>query len=357
MAEDYYKTLGISRNASQADIQKAYRDLARKYHPDMNPDDKSAKQKFHQVQKAFDVLSDSEKRELYDRYGSSFEQMGGGGPGAGPGAGPGGFGGFSGFGGGGPGAGGPGAGGPGGGFHFEDVDLGDFFRGRAGQAGAGAAPGTGGFGDFFSQFTGGGTRTGRTGRSAPRRGADLSHELQIPFTTAVSGGQVEIAVQRGSGRSPAAGSGQTERINVKIPPGVEDGKKIRVRGQGEPGTRGGPPGDILITVRVAPHSHFQRRGKNLLVRVPVTLAEAAAGGKVDVPTPGGTVTLTIPPGTSSGTKLRIKGQGVPQRNGPTGDLLAEVQIVLPERLTDADRQALQAMADRYTKDPRADLRW
>jgi len=336
MAEDYYKTLGVSRGASQAEIQKAYRDLARKYHPDMNPDDKSAKEKFQQVQQAFDVLSDSEKRELYDRYGSSFEQMGAGGPGGGPGAGPGGFGGF-------------GAGGPGGGFQFEDVDLGDFFRGRTGGAAAGqagAGPSVGGFGDFFSQFTGGGPRAGR---SAPRRGADLTHELQIPFTTAVSGGQVEIAVQRGSGR--------TERINVKIPPGVDDGKKIRVRGQGEPGTRGGPAGDILITVRVAQHPYFQRRGKNLIVRVPVTLGEAAAGGKVDVPTPGGTVTLTVPPGTSSGTKLRVKGQGVPQRNGPAGDLLAEIQIVLPEKLTNADRQTLQAMAERYTKDPRAELRW
>jgi len=333
MAEDYYKTLGVSRGASQADIQKAYRDLARKYHPDMNPDDKSAKEKFQKVQSAFDVLSNPEKRELYDRYGSSFETMGAG-PGAGGPGGPGGFGGFG---------GGPGAGPEG--FQFDEVDLGDFFRGRAG----GTRGGGGGFADFFTQFTGGGAAGPRAARSTPRRGADLAHELQIPFNTAVTGGQVEIAVQRASGKS--------ERITVKIPPGVDDGKKIRVRGQGEPGARGGPPGDILITVRVAPHPHFQRRGKNLLVRVPLTVAEAALGAKVDVPTPGGTVTLTIPPATSSGTKLRVKGQGVPQRDGPPGDLLAEAQIVLPGKLTEEDKSALVEMGKRYTEDPRAGLRW
>ena len=134
---------------------------------------------------------------------------------------------------------------------------------------------------------------------------------------------------------------------MKIPPGIEDGKKIRIRGQGQPAPRGGTPGDILITIHVAPHPCFQRRGNHCCVRVPVTLGEAAGGAKVDVPTPRGTVTLSIPPGTSSGTKLRVKGHGVAPKNGPPGDLLAEIQIVLPKQLSDADRQTIRQIDQRY----------
>lgn len=331
MAEDYYKTLGVRRDASQADIEKAYRDLARKYHPDLNPDDKKAKEKFQKVQAAFDVLSNSQKREMYDRYGSSFETMGAGGAGN-----P-----FTGAWGGGPGFGGA----PGGGFRFEEVDLGDLFGRGVGEGYQQQGPG--GFGDFFRQFRRASQRSGKG--TAPRRGADLRHEIQIPFNTAVAGGQVEIALQRQSGK--------TERINVKIPPGIEDGKKIRVRGQGDSGPGGGPPGDILITVRVAPHPHFSRSGNNLLVRVPVTLAEAALGAKVDVPTPKGTVTLTVPPGSSSGTKLRVKGHGVPRREGSAGDLLAELLIVLPKKLDPAEQEQIRALDQRQPLSPRDGLRW
>ncbi len=321
MAEDYYKTLGVRRDASQAEIQKAYRELARKYHPDMNPDDKTAKAKFQQVQKAFDVLNDSEKREMYDRYGSSFETMGAGGPrgGAAWGAGPGGAG-------------------------AEAFDFSQFFGERFGEQPAG------GFGDIFSQFRrAAGSRARKSATSPPRRGADLHHELQIPLATSITGGEVQLTLRRGSGK--------TETITVKIPAGIEGGKKIRLRGQGEPGPRGGTPGDILITIRVAPHPCFQRRGNHLHVQVPVTLAEAALGAKVDLPTPRGIVSLRVPPGSSSGTKLRLKGRGVTPNSGPPGDLLAEIQIVLPKELGEADRQMIEEFGRRHPQDPRAELRW
>ena len=328
MAEDYYKTLGVPKNASQAEIQKAYRDLARKYHPDMNPGDRTAKKKFQQVQAAFDVLNNPEKREMYDRYGSSFETMGAGGPqGASTWA-------WS------PEAGGH-ATGPGG-FSAEDIDLSQFLGERFGQE----TPG--GFGDLFGQFHRAAGKARKPAASA-RRGADLLHELQIPFATAIAGGEVQVAVQRPSGK--------TETLAVKIPAGIEEGKKIRIRGQGEPAGRGGTPGDILIIIRVASHPCFQRRGNHLLVHVPVTLGEAVAGAKVDLPTPRGTVTLSVPPGTSSGTKLRIKGRGVAPKSGTAGDLLAEIQIVLPKQLSDADRKAIQQIDKHYSQNPRSELRW
>jgi len=323
MAEDYYKTLGVRRDASQADIERAYRELARKSHPDLNPDDKAAKAKFQQVQKAFDVLGDTEKRELYDRYGSSFESMGAGGPqdatwGAGPGA-------------------GFGAG-------AENVDFSQFFGERFG------AEGVGGLGDIFGHFQR--TSGRRAAGASPRkrtRGEDILHQVQIPLNVAVGGGQIQVTVQRRSGK--------VDEINVKIPAGIEGGKKIRVRGQGEPAPGKGTPGDILITVRVASHPFFTRRGRHLHLKVPVTLAEAALGAKIDLPTPTGTVTLSIPPGTSSGAKLRVKGHGVTSKGATPGDLLAEIEIVLPKELDDVDREAIEQLGKRHPQQPRADLRW
>jgi DnaJ-class molecular chaperone len=328
MAEDYYNILGVPKNASQADIQKAYRDLARKYHPDMNPNDKTAKKKFQKVQAAFDVLNNPEKREMYDRYGSSFETMGAGGepqgartwgwsPGAG-GAGPGGFG-------------------------VEDIDLSQFLGERFGQE----APG--GAGDLFGQFRRAAGKFRKPAGASPQRGGDLSQELQIPFATSITGGEVQIKVQRPGGKA--------ETLEVKIPAGIEDGKKIRIRGHGQPAPRGGTPGDILLTIHVLPHPYFHRRGNQLHVRVPVTLGEAVLGAKVDVPTPSGAVTLSVPPGTSSGAKLRVKGHGVAPKSGAPGDLLAEIQIVLPKQISDADRQAIRQIDEHYSQDPRHDLRW
>ena len=319
MAEDYYATLGVGRSASSEEIQKAYRDLARKYHPDLNPDDPAAKERFQQVQTAFDVLNDAKKREMYDRYGSGFESMGGGPAGGGPrpwpgaGAGPGGQG-------------------------FE-VNLDDLF-------GGGGPSGGGGFADLFKQF---GNRSKTSRRSNVRRGHDLEHELTIPFATAVVGGEAQIGVRRADGR--------TETIQVKVPAGIDNGKKIRLRGQGDPGSGGGASGDILIKVKVAPHPHYQRNGKRLDVKVPISLAEALAGAKIELPTPHGTITLTVPPGTSSGSKLRVKGHGVRPAGEEPGALFAEMEIVLPEKLTEDDRRKLADIASSYSENPRNELTW
>ncbi len=324
MAEDYYKILGVNRDASPADIQKAYRKLARKYHPDLNPEDKNAKTKFQEVQRAFDVLNDPSKRELYDRYGSSFESMGAG---AGPHAG-----GRTQWG-----------GGPAGG---EEIDFSQLFGEKVG------GDPTSMFGDMFSQFRRAGGRSRREAPQSAARGTDVSAELEIPFATAVLGGQAQIALRRKTGK--------VDNLQVKIPPGIEEGKKIRLRGQGEAGP-GGARGDIFIIVHIAPHPWFQRRGKHLEVRVPVTLAEAALGAKVDVPTPRGTISLRVPPETSSGKRLRIKGHGVAGRNGEAGDLFAEIQIVLPTPL-DPESIELIKKLDAHTQtahpqQPRRDLRW
>ncbi|BBO31664.1 DnaJ C-terminal domain-containing protein [Lacipirellula parvula] len=323
MAEDHYATLGVARAASAEEIKKAYRKLARENHPDLHPDDPKAKEKFQQVQNAFDVLNDPKKREMYDRYGSAYESMGAGGPNPRPWPG------------------GAGGGGRGGQDSYE-VNFEDLFGGGGGAGG-------GGFGDFFKQFGNRGGGGGGRRRPVPESGADLEHELAIPFASAILGGEAQIAVQRGDGRQ--------ETIHVKIPAGIEDGKKIRLRGQGEPGANGGEPGDILIRVAIAPHPQFRRHGKRLEITVPITLAEAIGGGKIDVPTPHGTITLTVPPGTSSGKKLRVKGQGVKAGSGEPGDLFAELQIVMPKDLSDEERQQLVEIAQRHNDNPRTELRW
>ncbi len=313
MAEDHYATLGVGSSASTEEIQKAYRELARKYHPDLNPDDAQAKKKFQQVQNAFDVLNDSKKREMYDRYGSAYESMGAGGPG--PQAWPGGGGG-AGFG----------------------VNIEDLFGG-GGQSG--------GFADLFKNLGQRGKRQSR--RAAPQRGSNIEHQLTVPFTTAVLGGEAQIAVQRHDG--------QVETIQIKIPAGIEDGKKIRLRGQGNPSVDGGPTGDLLIKIATSSHPYFRRVGKRLDVRVPITLAEALSGAKIDVPTPHGTISLTVPAGASSGSRLRVKGHGVKKKDGTAGDLFAELQVVLPKKIDEQDRQQLQAIAEKYSEDPRTELQW
>lgn len=316
MPQDYYQVLGIPRTASQAEIQKAYRKLARKYHPDMNPDDKTAKDKFKRVQEAYDVLNDPQKKEMYDRYGSAFESAGGG---AGP-------------------RWQTGRGGPEG---FQDIDFGQIF----GQGGAGG--GFGGFEEILQQFAGGGRRGRRP--SARARGADLEHELHIPFNTSIQGGQAQLSVRRAAGK--------IETITVTIPAGIKDGEKMRLRGQGEPAPSGGSPGDLMITIRVAPHPHFRRRGSDLELSVPVTLAEAALGAKIDVPTPQGEISLKIPAGSSSGKRLRLKGMGVPAADGSRGDLYAELQIVIPDSLDEESRELVRRFDRRRVLQPRADLKW
>ncbi len=320
MAEDHYQTLGVPRTASAEDIRKAYRELARKYHPDLHPDDDAAKEKFKKVQNAFDVLNDSSKREMYDRYGSSFEGVGGGGPGGGPFPGGGGF-----------------PGGGAGGFGGGEIDLESLFGGA------------GGFAEMFGGARGKASRGRRRPTQVP--GEDVTARIQIPFRLAIDGGKTDVRLDR---------AGTPETITVTIPQGLPDGSRMRLRGQGLPGANGGPAGDLVLQVGVDPHPVFRRDGDTLEVALPVTLSEAIAGAKVDVPTPWGTIALRIPPGTSSGRRLRAGGMGVRHANGAKGDLIAEVQVVVPDVTDAAIRdQLLEAAraAEAGASDARAHLRW
>ncbi len=320
MDTDYYKLLGVARNATADEIQKAYRKLARKYHPDVNPN-KDAKEKFQQIQTAYETLNDPKKREMYDQYGSSYESFG-----AGPGPGGGAWRTYS--------------TGPGG---FEGFDFGQMFGGGGGGGEAGSqSP----FGDFFQQFSGGPSSGGRRAGRRSARGTDVQHELEIPFQTAVTGGEAHLRLRRPNGKE--------ETISVKIPAGIDHGQTIRLRGQGGEGAR---PGDLLITVKVAQHPFYRRKGLDLEVSVPVTLAEAALGAKVDVPTPHGVIAVKVPKGTSSGKRLRIKGQGIENKKGEKGDLYVEILIALPEQIDDESAELIRRLAELQSFNPRSDLRW
>jgi DnaJ-class molecular chaperone len=320
VAEDLYQTLGVDRSASKDEIKKAHRKLANKLHPDKNPDDKASHDKFKRVQEAYDVLSDDEKRAAYDRYGADFEKIRGGG--------------FN-----------PNAGGAG----FEGLDLEQIFGGRGG-----GNTQFDGFGDFFEQLMGGGaggrgpSPRGRRGPapSAPVRGNNIRHELEIPLEIAVRGGKTEFYLQTGA---------SNEKIAVNIPAGVDTGSKIRLRERGGPSPNGGPTGDLILLMKVSEHPYFRRSGRNLEIDLPVTIGEAVLGAKVDVPTPTGTVTMTIPPGTSSGKRLRLKGQGVGGRDGSAGDLIVIVQVRVPEKIDEDSKKLIQKFADQNQQDVRAGI--
>lgn len=326
MAEDYYKVLGVPKTASAEEIQKAYRALARKYHPDMNPDDQEgAKKKFQSLQEAFDVLKDPEKRKQYDQFGPDFAQYT-----AGPR--PGGAYGGNPFGGGfHPGGGGfqwsssGGASGDGG-INLDDI-LGMFGAGRGGFGGMGGMGGESA-GSFGSR---------RRRKAGPTAGESITSSVEIPLATAVRGGAVSLNYQKANGKS--------ETVEVKIPAGIEDGKKIRLKGMGAPGTGGGPAGDLLLEVKSAPHPYFTRQGKNLYVKIPITLKEAALGGKADVPTPGGVVSVSVPAGSTTGTKLRLKERGVKPagKDAKPGDLFVEFVVALPKKWSAADLELLKKL--------------
>ena len=349
----HYETLGVPKGASADEIRKAYRKLARQYHPDRNPGDSAAEERFKQVGEAYEVLSDPEKRKQYDTFGQTFR------PGQGPAGG--GFQGFD-FSGAGAGAG---------------FDLGDLFGGLFGR--------------------------GARGQQAPQRGADVEVQVRIAFPDSLTGATVKVPVDkanacttcRGSGAAPGTapticpvckgrgvtsesqgffslsqpcqrcggagtiiehpcptchGSGRirsTKTYQVRIPAGVKDGTRIKVRGKGEAAPRGGEPGDLYVVTRVAPSPLFTRRGDDLVLDVPVTFTEAALGGQVDLPTPdGATVRVKVPAGATDGKTLRVKGRGAPKLNGGgNGDLLARVRIAVPSKLSKQEREALERLQE------------
>lgn len=317
---DYYEVLGVARDASPDAVKKAYRKLARQYHPDVNPGDKSAEKSFKEVQQAYDVLSDQEKRAMYDRYGAAgFEGMGAAGPRTSASEWSARF----------------GDGGQ------QNVDFSEFFGGFGG--GQGGEGGAGLFEDLIGRMRG-----GKSGGGRPRQGQNVEAHLSIPFLTAVRGGQTSINVQRGDGKA--------ESLTVKVPPGVDDGSKLRLKGQGEPGPKGAPAGDMTIILSIEPHPYFKREDRNLLVEVPLTIAEAVLGAKVDVPTLDGAKPVPIPAGTSSGQKLRLKGQGVPGSGGkPDGDLFVVVKIVAPKGVDEESKRLIQQFADLNKQSPREGL--
>ncbi len=287
LEKDYYALLGVPETASEQEVTRAYRRLARELHPDVNPDKPDAEERFKEVSSAYDVLGDPAKRKEYDELRRMQR------------AGVGGF---------------RGSDAPTGGFRVEFTDADDLGD-------------VGGLGDLFGDLF------GRAGRG--RRGRDVETEVTLDFAEAVRGAERKVG-------------GAT----VRIPAGIEDGQLIRVPGQGRPGADGGSPGDLYVTVRVAPHPRFGRDGPHLTLRIPVTFAEAALGADVRVPTlDGEPVTLRLPPGTPSGRTFRVRGKGVPGR----GDLLVTVEVAVPRHLSDAQRRAVEELAEATTESPRAYL--
>ncbi|GAB3076480.1 DnaJ C-terminal domain-containing protein [Pedococcus soli] len=326
--KDFYAILGVPQDADDAAIKKAYRKLARKHHPDQNPGDAAAEQRFKDIGEANSVLSDPEKRREYD----AVRQMARGGAR------------FT--------AGGPGGAAGGGG--FDDVFSSMFGGGGGGQRVRYSTGGGGGqpnLEDLFGMFGGGGAAGQTYGGSAgfraptgPRKGGDLTARTSLSFRDAVAGSTVTLGV---------TGGGQ---ITTRIPAGVKDGQKIRLRGKGQPGDRGADNGDLILTISVEKHPVFSRDGDNLTLDLPVTFAEAALGATVSVPTlTGDPVKVRIAPGTPSGRVLRVKGRGV-QVKGTPGDLMARVVVVVPQRLSDEAREAVETLRSQDEgHDPRAEL--
>ena len=330
---DYYEVLGVPKGASEAEIKKAYRRLARKLHPDVNPGDKAAQKRFQEVQEAYEVLKDDDKRRAYDRFGHA-------GPGAGfdpRSGGPGFPGGFP--------AGAGAAGGPFESIHFETGDLGDLF------------------GNLF-----GGRRP-----SGPQPGEDIRGQIEVPFRDAVLGGTATLSLRREKSCPTCGGTGRTgksvcptcrgegvvaesERVRIKIPEGTEDGATLRVPGKGGPGISGGPVGDLYVTVRVTPHSYFERHGNDIHGVVPITVKEAYAGAEIDVPTIHGTVTAKIPPGTQGRQRFRLRGKGVKDpRSGGAGDHIYSVRVMIPKTQSQAGMDAATLLDSLYEGDVRAEL--
>jgi len=308
-----YAALGVAREADDDAIRKAYRQLARELHPDRNPDNPAAEERFKTVSEAYSVLSDSEKRRAYDDFGEVSFQAG-----------------------------------------FDATEarrardaFGGGFSTHAQSGGAGFGPG--GLDDLFSNLFGG---AGPDPRSIRRRGANVEAFLTLDFLEAARGGEKRLQISRPT----ATGGHQSESVTVRIPPGVADGGRIRLRGKGGEGPGGGPAGDLIATIRTQPHPLFRRDNRDISLEVPLTIAEAALGTQVEVPTLDGRATVTIPPGTDSGSKLRLRGKGVPDPSGgAAGDFFVVVKICVPKKLDDTAAQQLRELAADDPKDLRAEL--
>lgn len=298
---DYYDVLGVPRSASADDIRRAYKKLARKYHPDANADTIGAEQKFAEITEANEVLGDPEKRKKYDQFGENWSRVPDGATGGNP---------FEGFGGG------------SGGFSMEDL--------------------------FGGSFRGGSPFGGRGGPRRAQKGEDLRTSITVPFVVGVEGGEHELMVKTG---------GNSDRLSFRIPPSIESGKTIRLAGQGHPSPNGGPSGDVLVTVNVAPHPYFRRERFNLVVEVPVTVTEATLGAKIEVPTlVDGSVILSVPEGTSSGSRLRLRGKGVLNRATETrGDQYVVIKIIVPKDVSDEAANLLRQFDEAAPLDPRDGL--
>jgi molecular chaperone DnaJ len=401
--KDYYATLGVKKTASAEDIRKAFRKLARKYHPDVNPGDKGAEEKFKALSEANDVLSDPKKRKIYDQLGfysdnidqataDAYARAGGGT--AGPSAG---------FPEGQPHA----AGGQGANFDFGGFDFSDLFEGGGRGRKAGSAGGGGGFKDIFSGMFGG---RGGAAHEGPEPGSDLEYQVNVPFWTAIRGGVMRLNITRrdvcgtchGKGyiESPGTcpecgGTGQvtqtggrmkfntacprchgtgknistcptchgegtierTEPLEVRIKAGTRDGQRIRIPGKGNAGLHGGSVGDLYVIIRTGDHPIFHREGDDIQLTVPVTATEAALGAKVEVPTIDGRTMLKIPPGTQSGQKLRLRQKGVPSatKEGSRGDEIVEIKVTVPVLRDERSKEILRELAKLNPEDPRAEL--
>lgn len=295
--KDYYDILGVPRTATEEEIKKAYRNLARKYHPDLHPDKKREMEaKFKEINEAYSVLGDPKKRADYDLTGGvTFEPGRGGYP-------------------------------PPGGVPYEDI---------------GGFGGFGGFEDIFGEIFGSGAR-----RRRGRPGADLEHHLELDFLHSVKGADIKVTVRRASG---------SETMTVKIPTGIKDGSRVRVAGKGEAGLEGGPPGDLYIVVRVKPHRYLRRVDNDIYVDIPVTIKEALLGAQIDVPTIEGSTTIKIPPGTQGGQKLRLKGMGVHLQHGERGDQYMIINIAVPKKVNNRAKELIEELEKTNPYEPRKGL--
>lgn len=344
MAKDFYKTLGVARDADEKAIKSAYRKLAREYHPDVNPNNPGAEAKFKEISEAFQVLSDADKRKLYDQWGEDFDKIppgytGGPGPSTGggygggyPAGGQGGFGG-SGFGGG--------------------IDMEELLRqaqqaqaGRGGQGGVGGNQGEGGnlFNELFGNFRSG-------ARRGPQKGGDVEQPIDISFAESVRGTQrrLNLIIRTDDGRE------EKRDVTVRIPAGVSSDTRVKVSGKGASSANGGPNGDMYLKVNVRSDPFWKRDGNNLKIEVPVSFAEATLGAQIPVPTMDGTVTLKIPAGTQSGQTFRLSGRGIQAKSGGAGDELVTVKVAVPKDLSERETELIEELRALRPDDVRSNL--